>query len=150
MAGGYLPWVNAPENRVPELLGGIGDTLVAAAQRRQQERQQAAANLLQKQRLEADQSRMRAEESRAQAEEHRAAAAAQREEHRYAASQADETAQALPRIHELLAAGDEGSANALAQARGIKLQQRPLAAADPGAAPGAPQAPGFVGPLETP
>ena len=143
-----LPYINLPQSQAPQIIGDIGDTLVNAARRKQEMEQQAAQNLLQQQRLQAEQARMRAEESRAQAEEHRAAAAAERERHAYEYQQANATAEALPKIHEMLAAGDEGSANALAQARGIKLQQRPLAT-DPGAAPAAP-VPGLAGPIPSP
>lgn len=44
-----LPWVNLPQNRTPDLLGSIGDTLIEAA-RRKQEKERAAADLLLRQR----------------------------------------------------------------------------------------------------
>jgi hypothetical protein len=144
-----LPYINLPQSRAPEIIGDMGNTLIEAAQRKQQQEQQAIQNLMQQQRLEAEQARMRAEENRAQAEEHRAAAANAREEHRHAAQLAEATASALPQIHQALAAGDTGSAEAMAQAHGIRMQQRPLAMA-PGGAPGAPQAPAEQGPIPSP
>jgi len=144
-----LPYIQLPQSQAPGIIGDIGDSLLQAARMKQEREQQAARNLLDQQRLAADQARMRAEESRAQAEEHRAQASAAREAHQYEAQRAAATAGALPQIHDLLASGDEGSANAIAQAHGIKMQQRPLATTDPGAAPTMPQAP-MQGPIPSP
>lgn len=144
-----LPYIQLPQSQAPQIIGDMGNTLIEAAQRKQQQEQQAIQNLMQQQRLEADQARMRAEENRAQAQEHRATIAATREQHQYEAQQAAAAEAALEKVHAHLQAGDTGSAEALAQAHGIKMQQRPLAM-DPGAAPGTPQAPAEQGPIPSP
>jgi len=144
-----LPYINAPENRVPDLLGGIGDTLVNAAQRKQQEKAAAAKLLMDQQRMRTEEAHMRAEEQRAQAEAARqesyAKRAAQQEEHQRKV----EMLQQLPQIEQHLRSGDEGGATALAQVLGSTVQRRALPQA-PGEAPGAPQAPVEQGPIPSP
>jgi len=54
-----LPWVTAPENRTPELLGSIGESLVGAAKAREEKQRYAAAQLRQ-QKLDEQQAQLHA------------------------------------------------------------------------------------------
>lgn len=122
-----LPWVNLPDNRVPDLLGGIGDTLVAAADRKRQEKQRAA-EMLMKQREQDRQDQLAqaqignyASEAEARkANEARIAAGEKRQ-------QGLDVAGAIPTIKSMLTPGspnyDPESAMSLARAHGIDLQK---------------------------
>lgn len=54
-----LPWVTAPENRTPDLLGSIGESLVGAAKARE-EKQRYAAQQLRQQKLDEQQAKLQA------------------------------------------------------------------------------------------
>lgn len=143
-----LPYINLPQSQAPQILGDIGDSLVAAAQRKQQEKQQAIDNLLKQKKMQAEEAQMRAQEARAQAEAARQQSYATREQHQYEHQLRQEAAGALPKMNEMIAAGDVNGAQALGQVHNINFKQVNGMEA-PGAAPQLPQQ-GPAGPIPSP
>lgn len=140
-----LPWVDLPT--INPIGSGI-DAFMKMAQHKEAQKQQAIDNLLKQKQMQAQEMQMRAQEARAQAEAARQASYAVREQHQYEHQQRQEAAGALPKMNEMIAAGDIGGAQALGNVHGINFKQVNGLEA-PGAAPQAPQ-PGAAGPIPSP
>jgi hypothetical protein len=153
-----LPWVNLPENRTPELLGSIGDTLIAAAKRKQ-EQERAAADLLLRQRSADREDRLATGQLAnyaSEAEARKSEAAMRAAQEKRITDQANrqqglDIAGAIPKIRSMLTPGspdyDPQSAMSLARAHGINLTaQQPQAPVQPNIGPTQLE----YGPRETP
>lgn len=143
-----LPYINLPQSQAPGIIGDIGDTLVNAARRSQEEKMAAAKMLLEQRQMQAQEAQMRAQEARANAEAARQQSYAVREQHQYEHQMRQEAAGALPKMNEMIAAGDESGAAALGQVHGINFKRVNGMEAPP-PAPLAPQ-PGAAGPIPSP
>lgn len=119
-----LPYINLPQNNVPDLLNSIGDTLVSAAQRKKQQ-EKDAADLLLRQQTQAREDRL----ATAQIGNYQSEAEARKSEAemRKAAQDRENAAQmatARQGIMAALQAGKPDVARQIAATYGVKLDQQ--------------------------